>query len=423
MAKVLISFIGVGRLVKGKEANREYEKAKYCFNGKEYETSFVTAALKEFLDIDKLFLFGTMKSMWEEVYRYFGQGKQDFDENYFWELAKECSEATHQHKLQPNLFSNLSDVLGKDSKATPIHYGITDDEIKKNFKIFEDTLGDENLDDGDEVYLDITHSFRSLPIFATTAINLIKDVSGKKIHLKGIYYGMLDITNELGYVPIVDLSYITELQDWIKGAYAFEVAGNANLLVELLKQNNYNESQKLDEFAKMLSLNFVHEVKSHIAVLKTLVNKKYDLPEALIVPKAFKRFLDFFSNAKTLSDYQLLLAKWHYNKSAFGLSYLCLIESLISYQIERDTDNEKDVKNVEIRTKTKGNLSPDLNAIFGPANQYRKAIAHVTEEIPNVKNKGNIYKIDEAKAITNLGTYLKDLERIKNANKHNQPSN
>ena len=94
-------------------------------------------------------------------------------------------------------------------------------EIEKNFSIFVEAM--DYLRDGDEIFLDITHSFKSLPLFTTTALSFIKDVANKKIHLSGIYYGMLEAGREFdnNIVPVVDLSYISELQNWIKGAHSF----------------------------------------------------------------------------------------------------------------------------------------------------------------------------------------------------------
>ena len=69
MSKILISPLGVGKLDHD-SAKREYLEAKYRFNNKkssEYKTPFVSAAIAQHLNIDKMILVGTSKSMWEEV--------------------------------------------------------------------------------------------------------------------------------------------------------------------------------------------------------------------------------------------------------------------------------------------------------------------------------------------------------------------
>lgn len=417
--KVLISFVGTGPFDENsKNSIREYKTAKYKFGSKEIETTFVASALTEFLECDTLFLFGTVKSMWEEVYNYYcKKNGLHFDEAYYYDIAEKCGEtANSKTKLNKVNFQKISEVIGNNSKVIPIPYGLNQEEIEDIFRIFTDTL-QENLKDGDQVYLDITHSFRSLPIYAQTTITFLTDVLGKDLEFKGIYYGMFEGNTELGYTPIVDLSYMLEIQKFIKGSYAFETTGNVDLLTRLLKERNANASLKLEEFSKVLSLNFVYDIKSQIAVLRSLSNDEdYQLPEKLIVPVAFKKFLKFFDKAKTLSDYQYLLAEWHFQKSAYALSYLCLIESLISYQLELNGKSEQEVKSEDNRNKVKGQLRADINAIYGPANQYRKTIAHVTEERQEVFSEGKRQAVGPKDAVINLEKYLKDFKTIRRKN-------
>ncbi|MGI6332076.1 MAG: hypothetical protein ACOX1Y_10115 [Zhaonellaceae bacterium] len=52
---------------------------------------FVTSALSERLQVDKLFLVGTSKSMWEEVYNYFAHAANlPFNDDYWAELGKKA---------------------------------------------------------------------------------------------------------------------------------------------------------------------------------------------------------------------------------------------------------------------------------------------------------------------------------------------
>jgi len=85
MAKVLISALGTG--VKD---DREYRKAPYVFPGdtKVYKTLFIASALCEQLKVEKLYLIGTAKSMWEEVYEYFSNAsKTEIDVEYWNQLG------------------------------------------------------------------------------------------------------------------------------------------------------------------------------------------------------------------------------------------------------------------------------------------------------------------------------------------------
>lgn len=89
MAKILIATLGTGQLKDDDTSIREYREAVYRFldSGKTYKTSFIAAALSDHLQVDKLYLIGTSKSMWEEVYRYFSTAsEQSVDDDYWVEL-------------------------------------------------------------------------------------------------------------------------------------------------------------------------------------------------------------------------------------------------------------------------------------------------------------------------------------------------
>src|SRR5699024_6591153 len=118
--KVLISFVGTGRFdEKTKNSIREYSKAKYKFGSKTIETSFVASALTEFLECDTLFLFGTVKSMWEEVYLYYcNKNSFDFDEAYYYDIAEKCGEtANSKTELNKVDFRVISKIIGNNSKV------------------------------------------------------------------------------------------------------------------------------------------------------------------------------------------------------------------------------------------------------------------------------------------------------------------
>lgn len=408
--KVLISFIGTGRLKKDNSPTREYDKAVYTYDGKRHETSFVTSALGQFLNIDTYFLFGTMKSMWEAVYMDFATQNGGTDDKYALKLYETCEAATYDSPIAKSLFSPIENVLGNGSIIVPIYYGITQESIQRNFEIFANTL-EGHLQDGDEIFLDITHSFRSLPLFATTALSFITDVTDKKILLKGIYYGMLEVKSDFNNeVPVVNLSYINQLQEWIKGAYSFKHFGNSTLISGLLADKNKTASDKLKDFTNTISINFIHEIKSQIAVLKSLSNESdYELPERLIIPKTFKEFIRFFDGARSLSTYQFRLSQWHEKIGNTALSYLCLVEAIITFVCEKNNWNEKDKRKREKAKELIINENKyELSKIYGETNTIRKRIAHAIDENTKEGNMNN--------AVNSLKKYQQQFEKIMKAN-------
>ena len=409
--KVLISFIGTGSLNKNDSAERIYKTANYKLGENVEKTSFLASALGKFLDVDTYFLFGTMKSMWEAVYEKFAEQKGlEIDETYWLQLSEQCEEnANHNSTLDASLFQKIEKVLGTDSKIFLIYYGLDEKEIKENFSIFVDAMS--HLKDGDEIYLDITHSFRSLPLFATTALSFIRDVADKKISFAGIYYGMLEAGGEFdGVVPVVNLSYISELQSWIKGAYSFNHFGNGYLLAELLREKNKTTSDKLKQFTNVLSMNFIHEIKSQISLLTSLASNTYSLPEGIILPKAFSAFAKRFSNLQKQSEYQFELSVWHKENSNYGLSYLCLVEAIVTYVCEqkKGTTTDKD-----LREEAKDSILHDssyshIKPIYSKVNEYRKNSAHLLENV----------QANAQKAVSELNNFHSEFNKILKSNAH-----
>ncbi|NLZ53010.1 MAG: TIGR02221 family CRISPR-associated protein, partial [Thermoanaerobacteraceae bacterium] len=232
MAKILISPLGTGQLKDDNTSKREYREAVYRFqdSGKTYKTSFIASALSDYLQVDKLYLIGTSKSMWEEVYRYFSTAcKHNDNDDYWYELAERVSNFKRgDKKLTDEDLSKVNDAIDKylryikadatgGSHCFVIDYGLDEKEIWNNFDVIM-RIG-ETLTEDDEIYLDITHAFRSIPLFLYIMLDLIRILKLRSdFKLAGLYYGMLDVIGELKHAPIIDLSPLYNMTLWTRGA-------------------------------------------------------------------------------------------------------------------------------------------------------------------------------------------------------------
>lgn len=102
--------------------------------------------------------------------------------------------------------------------------GNTEEEI---WEIFERVFNE--LQDDDELYFDLTHGFRYLPMLVMVLINYSKFL--KNTSVKSITYGNFEsrnrVTNE---APIIDLLPLSALQDWTYAAGQFLDSGNVDKL-------------------------------------------------------------------------------------------------------------------------------------------------------------------------------------------------
>jgi len=341
--KVLISFLGTGpkgNVQKGpKHENREYNFARYHFeDGAEFNTSFVADALVSKYGIDDTILLGTTHSMWERVYEVFSQkAGVSIDEDYYYDLAEHCDKADSKSDLVIPHPEKVETLLGKDSHIVLLRYGMNNKEIRENISIVLSL--EKYLLDGDDLTIDITHSFRSLPLYIMNLLLYLKNVSSKKIKISRICYGMLDASSEFTYTPVISLNGIMDVQDWITGAYNFQEFGNAYKIAGLLETDssgNYSIAAKqLRRFADAKNLNQFREFRTGIKDLKPLMDSQ-NLPDIakLLVPTIIEKFANRFPASLTEYIYQYRMAEWHANHFNYGYALIDLVESALSYCCE-----------------------------------------------------------------------------------------
>jgi len=425
MAKILISSLGTGTLKKDNISAREYRDAVYKFNDsdKAYRTSFIAAALSERLQVDRLYLIGTSKSMWEEVYRYFSTASQQpCDDDYWIELVEAVSNFKPGDKklgdddlIKVNsAIDNYLKYIKADatggSHCYIIDYGLDEKEIWSNFDVMM-RIG-ETLSEDDEIYLDITHAFRSIPLFLYIMLDLIGILKFRKdFKLAGLYYGMLDVIGELGYAPIVDLSSLYNMTLWTRGAYNFLNFGNGYLLADLI--NSQEVSDRIRNISDIVNINFIDEFKREIDRLSGQL-KSTDSSDHVIkyMEPYLMTFVDRFKSANSSSRLQFALAKWYYENKRFAQSYICLAEAIVSRLLEEYRAKDSAIRwNNSNRNKMKYLI---YKTGFGTMVKF-KVLCEEYKEISNTRNliahSGFADKDAYKEAIDKLYAHIRNTEK------------
>src|SRR5690606_550242 len=118
-------------------------------------------------------------------------------------------------------------------------------------------------------------------------IDFMLILNQKKIKLKGLYYGMLEATRDLGYAPVVDLGPLYEISSWIRGAHDFINYGNGYLISDLIKEkeglpdNLEAISSKIKNITELVNINYLTDLQNQIKGLNSLINGKYASTRAL----------------------------------------------------------------------------------------------------------------------------------------------
>lgn len=426
MAKILISPLGVGRVTGENEKSvREYKKARYKIENKQYEDSFVASALYKHLKLDEIIFIGTVKSIWEEAYRFFYEektGKElDGEElKYYLELADKIKPLNSKSNLNELDLSPLEKILGERSRCVLIKYGLDEGELSENFERIIQLVY--SLKKGDEIYIDISNSFRSLSMFLFLVLSFIKDLAAEKeIKISGVYYGMLEVSRELGYAPIVDLKSFFEVTDWIKGGYSLQNYGDSLLIAKLLQQNHSQLSRSLSDFSQAVNIGYLPYIRQQIPALKNSLARAEITGAFKYLKELITNFLNLFepSNCKYESEFQLELAGWYFKHQRYATGYITMTEAILTYLCEindKDPNLEKNRKDVKSLIRT--NASSTLARNYYEINTIRNNIAHLSIgmeqdiDLKKINLNHDIKKAEkyqrELKMIFNSGTWEPD---------------
>ncbi len=391
MAKILISSIGSGDKSEGR-----YQEAIYRLEGKEYKTTFIADALRRHHGFDKIFLVGTTRSIWDEVCTIFQASDQD--------LCYELYAAKEEGKIDENLLKRLHEQLPFIHPKL-IRYGLSEDELWENFSAYLQIADD--IADGDEIYLDITHSFRSLALMSFVMTRFARSVSEKRFEIAAVYYGMFEYRNENdGKTPVVNLKILVDIADWIEAIEAIKNHSDFRPLVRLMEKSDVEKETRkvLIQLNDTLSLaNFV-SLKKFIELaakkIKTIERSQNRIIR-LLAPEIFKIVQEL--DHEKMSDFQFALAKWLYKNNNYALSYIALYEAIITKSCEMKGCDPHGHKNREEEKKSIGN--DRFGKLFytkypDSISKIRNAIVHQSRERQGMEHQD----------IVRLGKFLKIFE-------------
>lgn len=211
------------------------------------------------------------------------------------------------------------------------------------------------LEEGDELYFDLTHGFRYLPMLVLVLGNYAKFL--KNITVKHITYGNYEGRNfDTNEAPLIDLLPLSSLQDWTYAGASFIESGEVRRLVSL-SENVYRpllkESKGMDADAsglRMLAQSLkavVEELQTcrgmsiisatNTAKLSGLLDKlESTIIEPLnpIIEEIKSKFSTFRSNPCIGNGYEAAL--WCYENRLYQQAATILQEAVVSAIAERN---------------------------------------------------------------------------------------
>lgn len=246
--KVFISFLGTNN----------YVECCYNINGsiskpvKFVQEAIVSKICKEWTKEDRIYIFCTSKAKTGQV------GSKEIN----WEDTSNTV----------GLCSRLSDLnLKVGIEEIDIDTGFTEEEI---WEVFDTVYS--KLNRSDEIYFDVTHAFRSIPLFAIVLFNYSKFMINTRVAT--VMYGafeklgpiksVLEMSIEKRIAPIVDMTNIIRLQEYNQTASGLQDFGKVKRIssgIESVKSKQdsvtelSNAIKRLEEYIATIQLDNIRE--------------------------------------------------------------------------------------------------------------------------------------------------------------------
>ena len=425
MAKILIAGLG-----KGIKRDGKYSEANYSIENENGETviysgeNFITSALEKHFSIDKTIYIGTVGSMWDNLYSYYcNKYNMKEDEDYTFELLETVSNATKDSEFSEINIEKFNSIFKGKAKIILTKFGMNTNEIFENFNMIME-IGN-ILKDGDEIFLDITHSFRSNAMWMFLVINYIMDVLDKNIEVKMISYGMFEakykkeiIENgerkKIDVSPVVNLKAFFDLMKWIKGANELKNYGNAYTILEMVEDDDVNK--KIRTFSNSINLNYVGTIKRNLESIKKIM-EKIDLiegPGKLIIPSILKDFIETFGKIKEEYEFLFKLAEWNFKQKRYAMVAININEGLREFvanilEIEdRATDfNDENSGISKYFRKVRNSIQYEKNHMKGTYDKKEEKLYKIFDHTRKIRN-------EIAHSAGKKDTAINDVESLKN---------
>lgn len=275
-----------------------------------------------------------------------------------------------EDKLKSEL--NKLNIDESKIKTIDIPNGFNNDDLQNIFTKLVNNIPDEA-----NLIIDVTHSFRSLPITLSSVLEYLKKV--KNVNVQYIYYGAFEVLGNPRdaqniaindrIAPILDITYLSAIQDWTTAIDHFLKFGN----IDKLKKLSYNtihpilkETQGKDKVASAIrdvvkgleimlqalytcrikdirkSLEKFDEIKSSLDTV-THSGNNYILPQIVEPFNKLKEKLDIIHEEDSRELQTIKLVQWCIDYNWIQQGYTLLQENLLSYLIVQCGENPMDI--------------------------------------------------------------------------------
>jgi CRISPR-associated Csx2 family protein len=331
----LVSFLGRGRRTASGGQVAGYQSATYrVANGPPRTVPYVAIALLESLRPERLILLGTAGSMWDV---FFMEQAQPDDEVLGLIDAVE-REAVTAEMLEPHA-ARLGAQLGIAVDCVLIPYARTEAEQLAVLAQLS-----RRLQPGEHVSIDVTHSFRHLPMLSLVAARFLSGV--RDVVIDDIHYGALEMRDADNVTPVLSLLGMLRMLDWVDALASYRKDGDYGVLPRLLEADGLSPA-----FCAQLAHAAFQERTLRTALARRLITggvvdalRRHSGTMASLFRDELLRRIDWFRGDRR-SQQELRLADAAIERSDWLRAVIFLHEAYLSNAVEQrsgDVNNHDD---------------------------------------------------------------------------------
>ncbi|WP_300436908.1 TIGR02221 family CRISPR-associated protein [Zoogloea sp.] len=353
----LISFLGKSINTAG------YRQARYRFDsGFMREVPYFGLALSDYLHPDRLILLGTAGSMWDV---FFVESETDPDDEALAQLIDAAHTGTVTEDMLELPARRLSEKLGLRVECHLIPFARDKAEQVEVLSTVADALTD-----GEEVVLDVTHAFRHLPMLALVAARYLKHV--RHVQVRDIYYGALDMTLQDGETPVLRLTGLLDMLDWVDALASYEKDGDYGGFAPLLAADGMDRGRS----ALLTRAAFFERTGNPVKAREALSSvfdsvSTHDGPLGRLFRPALQKRLKWFKG-NSREDYERDLADAYLERRDYLRSASFMLEGAVTHSLARSGGNASDFETRKTELDSLRSDKPDVKSLA----YLRNAMAH-----------------------------------------------
>ncbi|NRT58061.1 TIGR02221 family CRISPR-associated protein [Sphaerotilus uruguayifluvii] len=359
----LISFLGKSQLDK----STGYRTATYQLaEGVQAKVPFLGMALARHLQPKRLVLLGTRGSMWDVFFESEAEARV-LEYTDHWEAL---GHAVREDRVSQDMLDDYADHLGREMGMTVICRLIEPARDEAEQAALLTTLA-ELVPQGETVDLDVTHSFRHLPMLALVAARYLGRL--RQVQVRQICYGALEMTDQATKItPVLRLDGMLRMLDGIEALACYDKDGDYGTFAPLLEREGLPAS-RANLLREAAFLERQHNTEAALARLRQVRPALQALkgPFMQLFGRQLLARLGWI-DAKTRHERELRLADAYLARNDYLRATILMQEAFLSRQTRDEAGAATDFSRREEVRKEAQASSAEMRELF----YLRNGMAH-----------------------------------------------